>query len=175
MTVMLCLAVALSLEVRTILKKIIKIIDAHTHVFPDKIAEKSRASVGKFYDLPMYTSGTISELEKIRNIHFVQNGIEYRIVRQLICSPSVTTSQTYSINHFISEEVNKNPNLLGFGTLHPENENFEEVIDSIIAMNLCGIKFHSDFQGFNIDDKRMYPIYQYAAAKKTSYIISYGR
>lgn len=68
------------------MKKIIKIIDAHTHVFPDKIAEKCRISVGTFYDLPMYTSGTISELEKIRNIHFMQDGIEYRIARQLICS-----------------------------------------------------------------------------------------
>lgn len=79
------------------MKKIIKIIDAHTHVFPDKIAEKCRISVGTFYDLPMYTSGTISELEKIRNIHFMQDGIEYRIARQLICSPAVTASQTYNI------------------------------------------------------------------------------
>lgn len=156
------------------MKKIIKIIDAHTHVFPDKIAEKCRISVGTFYDLPMYTSGTISELEKIRNIHFMQDGIEYRIARQLICSPAVTASQTYNINRFISEQVAANRNLLGFGTLHPENENFEEVIDSIIDMNLCGIKFHSDFQHFNIDDKCMYPIYEYAAKKKLPVLFHMG-
>ena len=67
----------------------------------------------------------------------MQDGIEYRIARQLICSPAVTASQTYNINRFISEQVAANRNLLGFGTLHPENENFEEVIDSIIDMNLC--------------------------------------
>ena len=29
------------------------IIDSHVHIFPDKIAEKAVAGIGKFYDLPM--------------------------------------------------------------------------------------------------------------------------
>ena len=29
------------------------IIDAHTHIFPEKIADKAVASIGNFYDLPM--------------------------------------------------------------------------------------------------------------------------
>lgn len=42
------------------------IIDAHAHIFPDKIAEKSRQFVSEYYDLPMYTKGTISELLAVR-------------------------------------------------------------------------------------------------------------
>ncbi|MDF2686321.1 MAG: hypothetical protein K0S55_1502, partial [Clostridia bacterium] len=36
-----------------------KIIDVHTHIFPEKIAEKATASVGTFYDLPMTTMGKL--------------------------------------------------------------------------------------------------------------------
>ena len=30
-----------------------KIIDAHAHIFPDKIAVKASESIGHFYDIPM--------------------------------------------------------------------------------------------------------------------------
>ena len=33
------------------------IIDSHTHIFPDKIADKSRTNVGNFYNQPMFTTG----------------------------------------------------------------------------------------------------------------------
>ena len=49
---------------------------------------------------------------------------------------------------------------MGFGTLHPENEDYEQIISHIKDIGLKGIKFHSDFQRFNIDDKNMYPIYR---------------
>ncbi len=139
------------------------VIDAHTHVFPDKIADKSKENVGKFYDLPMYTTGTDSELNRISGGQRVIGGKTYQIKYQLICSPAVTAGQTKSINRFITKLVNKNDGYIGFGTLHPENENYEEIIDGIKAAGLKGVKFHSDFQSFDIDDKKMYPIYRYIA------------
>ena len=32
-----------------------RIIDAHTHIFPSKIATKAAKSIGDFYNVPMYT------------------------------------------------------------------------------------------------------------------------
>lgn len=132
------------------------VFDAHCHVFPDKIAEKSRTSVGGFYGLEMYTNGTSLELERVRN-----NPVgDRQVVGQLICSPAVTASQTKSINEFIGNLCRENTQLVGFGTLHPENYNFDEILISIKQSGLKGVKFHSDFQQFNIDDKKMYPIYR---------------
>ena len=34
-----------------------RIIDAHAHIFPEKIAAKAVASIGSFYDQPMRGSG----------------------------------------------------------------------------------------------------------------------
>ena len=60
------------------------------------------------------------------------------------------------------------------GRCTPDNENFEEIIDSIIDSGLKGIKFHSDFQRFNIDDKKMYPIYKYASQKDLPVLFHMG-
>ena len=43
------------------------VIDAHCHVFPVGIEEKSKSAVSEFYDLPMYTSGTAHNLQKERS------------------------------------------------------------------------------------------------------------
>ncbi len=147
------------------MEEYIPVIDTHTHVFPDKIAGKSREAVGKFYSLPMYTTGTEGELDKIRSRTLSYEGKTFRITKQLICSPAVTPTQTEGINRFIGKLSSENPCLIGFGTLHPENKDYREIINGIKESGLRGIKFHSDFQQFNIDDKKMYPIYRLAAEK----------
>ena len=39
-----------------------EIIDAHTHIFPEKIAENATMNTGKFYDLRMNYCGTSDAL-----------------------------------------------------------------------------------------------------------------
>ena len=135
------------------------IIDAHCHVFPDVIAEKSKGAVSEFYDLPMYTSGTAQNLQKERSRVISIGGTDYKITRQLISSPAVTPKQTASINSFISDLVQQDKAFIGFGTLHPGNTNYAEILRSFRQNGLSGLKLHSDFQQFNIDDPEMYPVY----------------
>lgn len=142
------------------------IIDAHAHIFPDKIAEKSRQFVSEYYDLPMYTKGTISELLAVRK--------RTSIAKQLICSPACTASQTKSINNFISDTCKTYDGLIGYGTLHKENEDYVEEISRIKELGLKGIKFHSDFQKFDIDDTAMLPIYKEIARQKLPVLLHMG-
>lgn len=71
------------------------ITDAHTHIFPDKLADKAREYVSDFYQLPMYTTGTVGELLAVRSLT--------GITKQLVCSPACVPKQTKSINSFIAE------------------------------------------------------------------------
>ena len=41
-----------------------RIIDAHTHIYPEKIAEKAGEAIGGFYNVPIYHTGTAEELLK---------------------------------------------------------------------------------------------------------------
>lgn len=44
---------------------ILPVTDANSHIFPDSIVAKAKSSVGDFYNLPMFTSGTLADLYKI--------------------------------------------------------------------------------------------------------------
>ncbi len=133
----------------------VAVIDTHAHIFPDKIAEKAKESVGSFYNLPMHTVGTLDELYKVRS----ECNPHHKIVAQTIFSPAMSASQTKSINDFIAGLCAGDKSLIGFGTLHRDNTDFASEIKRIQCLGLKGVKFHSDFQQTNIDDERMFPIY----------------
>lgn len=139
--------------------KVIKmIIDAHTHIFPDKIASKASENIGNFYSLAMRFDGTTKKL--------IELGDKTGINKFLICSVATTAKQVSSINRFIADEVkNSNGRFIGFAALHPDCDNIEELINDAINNNLSGIKLHPDFQKFNIDDKKAYKIYEAAEGK----------
>ena len=72
------------------------IIDAHAHIFPDKIAEKATTGISKFYGLPMYhQTGSVKEL--------LQSGKEDGVDGFLVCSVATKAEQVASINQFLSK------------------------------------------------------------------------
>lgn len=130
-----------------------KIIDAHCHIYPDKIAEKASESTGKFYDIPMCLDGKISTLTK----HGDNAGITHYIVQSVATTPK----QVSSINNFIAESVaQSNGKFTGLGTLHPDSVDIKADVDEIISLGLKGVKLHPDIQQFKIDDYRMLKIYE---------------
>lgn len=129
-----------------------EIYDAHTHIFPQKIAEKAAIAIGNFYESPMRYNGMSSCL--------LESGAKINIKKYLVCSTATVPQQTSSINDFIIEECKIHPEFIGFGTLHPDMENMDDEIEKIISSGLYGIKIHPDFQKFNIDEKKAYKIYE---------------
>ena len=141
--------------------------DAHTHIFPDKIAAKATKSIGDFYEFDeMYCDATCENLEKTDGK--IHAGFK------LVCSSAVTKEQVDGINTFIISECRKNPTFLGFAALHPETENYIEVLDFAQENGLRGVKFHSDFQRCNIDDKRAYPMYKEMAKRNMPVLFHMG-
>ncbi|WP_312642671.1 amidohydrolase family protein [Hydrogenoanaerobacterium sp.] len=132
--------------------RILKITDAHTHIYPGKIAEKATASVGQFYGIG---------IERIGFPHaLVQSGGKIGVAKYLVCSVATKPEQVRSINDFIFEKCQKYPQFLGFGALHPQQTDWEQEIERVCQMGLRGAKLHPDFQKFNIDDPRMIPVYR---------------
>ncbi|MCD7958160.1 MAG: amidohydrolase family protein [Ruminococcus sp.] len=128
------------------------IIDAHAHVFPDKIAGKAVDGISHFYDLPMAYQGKVAEM--------LENGTNAGIDQFLICSPATTVSQVRSINAFLASCMAAYPMCTAFGTLHPKSEQLEDDFKQLQNLHLRGIKLHPDFQNFPIDDPAAYPMYE---------------
>lgn len=129
------------------------IIDSHTHVYPEKIAEKAVKGVGDFYNLPMAGDGTAKGLLNFSN----KAGVD----KCLICSVATTAEQVKSINDFIAKTVAEFPDrFIGFGTIFPEADDVEFQVEALIERGLHGIKLHPDFQKFNADSPAAMKLYE---------------
>ena len=130
-----------------------RIIDAHCHIYPDKIAQKASDSTGSFYHLPSLLDGRVSTLLS----HGEAAGISHFVVQSVATTPK----QVSSINRFIAEAVaESNGKFTGLGTLHPDSEDIEGDVNELLSLGLKGVKLHPDIQRFKIDDYRMLKIYE---------------
>ena len=130
-----------------------KIIDAHCHIYPDKIAQKASDATGHFYDLPSSLDGKVSTLID----HGDSAGIDHFVVQSVATTPH----QVSSINNFIAKAVEESGGrFTGLGTLHPDSEDMAADVDEIIALGLKGVKLHPDIQRVRLDDPRMHKMYE---------------
>ena len=128
-----------------------KIINAHCHIYPDKIASRAVMGIKNFYSLDLSLNGKVSGL--------IEDGNKIGVTHYLIHSVATTPKQVKSINEFIAESVNTNPDIFtGFGTLHPDSENLQEDFDYLIELGLVGVKIHPDFQRFAMNEERAFKI-----------------
>jgi predicted TIM-barrel fold metal-dependent hydrolase len=134
-----------------------KIIDAHAHIFPDKIAEKAVESIGGYYGIAMSGTGTVAGL--------LESGSRAGIYKYIVHSTATKMDQVKPINDFIAQVKEENKSFIGLGTIHPDFSDIDSEVDRIAALGLEGIKLHPDFQEFNIDDESMMPIYRAAEGR----------
>lgn len=139
-----------------------KIIDIHTHVYPEKIAKKATLSVSDFYGIGTDNTGTSAEL--------LEKGSRVGIEKYLILPVAIRPDQVRAINEFIKTECDAHSEFVGFGTVHAGLENIAEELEHIRSLGLRGVKMHPDTQKFCIDDERLYPMYEEIEGKMPVYL-----
>jgi len=148
-------------------KVFLMVIDAHCHIYPDKIADKAAHSTGRFYSLPTTYDGKVSTL--------LENGAKAGIDKFVVQSVATTPKQVSSINKFIAAEVAAHPDkLYGLGTLHPDSENIRADVEELISLGLGGVKLHPDIQQFKLDDYRCLKIYELCEEFKLPVLLHTG-
>jgi len=125
------------------------IIDFHTHIFPDKIANKTVDALSRGASIPSHTDGTfkglVSSMEK--------NGIDISVNLPVI----TRTSQLESVNNFakdLNKKVYTGSRIISFAGMHPDIYDCEAALYDIKSRGFLGIKLHPDYQGTFIDDER---------------------
>lgn len=130
-----------------------KLIDIHTHIYPDKIARKATDSVRDFYQIDGENmDGTVQMLR--------ERGAKAGISQYVVLPVSNTPNRVRSINEFMLQQTKLHDDFIGFGTLHAEMDDLMEEVDWILEAGLHGIKMHPDSQRFPIDDPRLFPVYE---------------
>ncbi len=126
------------------------IIDFHTHVFPDKIVKRTIAilesNIEKHSHCIYHAVGDGSVSGLIENMK--NESIDASVVLPIATSPK----QTENINAF-AEIINGKDGIYSFGSLHPDNDDIDGILERIKESGLKGIKLHPEYQSFYIDSK----------------------
>ncbi|MBQ3285968.1 MAG: amidohydrolase [Ruminococcus sp.] len=122
------------------------IIDFHTHVYPDKIAQRTVNALQKFVDGTPYTDGTVDGL-----LHSMK---EAGVGKCVILPVTTRSGQFESITKFAKHINDTYDNLISFGGIHPDDEDIPAKIRFLKDSGFKGIKIHPDYTETFIDDER---------------------
>ena len=129
-----------------------RIIDIHTHIYPQEIANKAAKSIRDFYEIDgADMSGTAQLL--------LERGRAAGISQYAVLPVGIRPDRVCGINDFIMEQAAQHPEFIPCGTVHAAMENLEEETQRILDMGMHAVKMHPDSQRFPIDDPRLYPVY----------------
>ena len=149
-----------------------KIIDFHTHAFPDKIAGKTIELLSKKGGIPAHTDGTSEGLRRALSAA----GVSLDVVLPVVTRPE----QFESVTRF-AVQINetrwtpeggegesgrlygKQAELLSFGGIHPDSADYKKELKTLSDLGFRGIKLHPDYQGVYFDDIRYMRIMEYAS------------
>ena len=141
-----------------------KLIDFHAHVYPEAIARKATLSICDFYGLSSDNVGTPAEKKEID----ARAGIE----KTLILPVSVAPKHTRSVNRFAAELVRDDAHFVSFGTVHPDDADPVAEWEENHRLGLVGIKLHPDMQRCDIDDPKLFPLYDALQGREPLYLHS---
>lgn len=133
------------------------IIDFHTHCFPDAVAPRAMGNLSALSQYPPQLNGTLADLKRSMS----QAGVDVSVVLNI----ATNAHQTPAVNDF-ALRANETDGIVSFGSVHPSYKDIDGELDRLQAAGIQGIKFHPDFQDFEVDDRKtMYPIYEKTAAR----------
>ncbi len=134
------------------------VIDFHTHIFPDKIANKTIDILSEKGGIPPFSDGTAKGLIKTMD----SAGVDISVNLPVVTNPS----QFDSVNRFalqINESFSSNEKkIISFAGIHPLCENIDSKMRFIKDSGFLGIKIHPDYQGTFINDENYVRIIEYA-------------
>lgn len=127
------------------------LIDAHAHAFPDALAPKAVARLSKHSGQVFALDGTVAALQKSMRMA----GITHTVILPVSTRPD----QTPGINQF-AIGLGEIPGLIPFGTATHMRSEFKDDIARLRDAGIRGIKFHADYQAFDVDEPGMFPLYE---------------
>jgi len=129
------------------------IIDFHTHIFPDRIARQALASLAE--DSGEYVPSTDGTLKGLL-ASMDHAGIGASIVANIATRPAQMLPIFDFCRHIAGSRVTPLISVHPGNSMAEVNALFLQAADAGIR----GVKLHPMYQGFFIDDRTMYPLYQ---------------
>ena len=134
------------------------IIDFHTHVFPDKIAQKTVTFLAqKSGNVPTFNGSVDGLLNKISNTKV------FACVSLPVLTKPEQFDSVFSFAVNLNERfLNSKQKIISFAGIHPKCEDIEGKLKKVKLSGIKGVKIHPDYQNTFIDDEGYVKILQCA-------------
>jgi hypothetical protein len=136
------------------------LIDCHTHAFADKIAEKAVQQLIEYYQIPTPFGGRFSDL--------LAAAIEAKLDALIMLVAATKPEQVKPANDWVLSLKGTDPleletkyglgtlpQIVPFGTYHPDDPGWLTEIQRLRNAGFKGIKLHPEFQGIDLADPRL--------------------
>ncbi|MFN3479010.1 MAG: amidohydrolase family protein [Thermodesulfovibrionales bacterium] len=140
------------------------IVDFHTHAFPDEIAERAIGILEREGNIKARLDGKVSSL--------LASMDAFGIEKSIVCSIATKPSQFDSILSW-SKKI-RSERIIPFPSFHPDDSDFRERVARVKGEGFLGIKFHPYYQDFDIDEERLFPIYEEIAKNELIVVMHTG-
>lgn len=122
------------------------IIDFHTHVYPDPMAERIMAALEHAPGVVGHTDGTLRGLLKSMDA----SGVDISVVLP-VCTRK---GQFDTVNRFAKQINDTHRNVISFGGIHPDDDDIPAKLGYLKENGFKGVKIHPDYTETFIDDER---------------------
>ncbi len=133
-----------------------KIFDIHTHIYPSAIAEKAVTNLNHFYDFVCEGKGTLGDI--------TESSAAGNVVGCLLLGVATNEKQVRHVNEYLVKACHTYTTdsfrMLALACVHQDTPDMPALADEIEKAGLRGFKIHPDIQGVNIDDERLFPLYE---------------
>lgn len=131
--------------------------DVHTHAFHPKIAPKVLGQLQDHYHIRPKGTGLVDDL--------LARAKAAGLDRVVVHTAATAPAQVTPANNWAVQLQRGHDEVLAFGTIHPASQDWQEQLDRLELACIPGLKLHPDFQGFCLDDKRLWPILEAARGR----------
>lgn len=127
-----------------------KIIDFHTHAFPDAVAEKAIPFLEGEADVKAAHDGKLSSLLSSMDRAGIQSAV--------VCSIATKPSQFLPILEWSKQIASSR--IIPLASVHPDDPSLAENVGKVKEAGLQGLKMHPYYQRFVFNEKRMLFFYE---------------
>jgi uncharacterized protein len=142
------------------------VIDAHVHLFPDRLLQAIfawfRANAWPIrYEL---AASAVAE-------YLLSRGVDRIVALHYAHKPGIARD----LNRFVAEIAAADPRIAGVATVHPDDAEPEFILREAFAAGLRGVKLHCHVQAMPPDEPRLDPIYALCQEAGRPLVIHAGR
>lgn len=131
----------------------VMLIDFHTHCYKDELATRA-IEFGRKNGITPHFDGTILGLKNFMKA----KKIDYAVVLNIANKPE----HTINVNNW-AIECSRQERIISFGSVHPFYKDYKDEIKRLYEAGIKGLKFHPNYQHYEVNDKSIYPVYEEAA------------